>query len=121
MIRTLVTRFTVGAVLALAIYGLSVQLGTADAEVEDRKLEAFIEAALAVDHVMDKWQPKIIQADGGEETETLHVQANAEIRQTIERTEGISFDEYQDIRQAIAKDPKMLDRVTSIMWQQQKK
>lgn len=121
MIRKLVTRVAAGAVLASAVYGLSVQLGSADAEIEDHKLEAFIDAALAVDHVMDKWQPKIIQAGSGEETETLHVKANAEIKDTIEEAEGISFDEYQDIRKAIAMNPEILDRVTRIMWQQQNK
>lgn len=121
MIRTLVPRLVIGAALASAILGLSVQLGSADAEVGDRKLEAFIDAALAVDHVMDKWQPKIIQSRGSEEAETLHVKANAEIRETIERADGISFDEYQKIRKAIATDPDMLDRVTHIMWRQQNK
>ncbi len=119
MIRTLVLRLTVGVLLILSVIGLSVQLGSADVEIEDQKLRAFIKAALAVDGVMDKWQPKITQAQGSEETETLHVQANAEIRATIERADGISFDEYQAIRKAIASDPDILDRVTHIMWEQQ--
>lgn len=123
MIPTLVLRLAAGALLALSIGGLSVQLGSADAdaEVEDQKLEAFINAALAVDRVMDKWQPKIIQANGSAEAETLHVKANVEIRETIEQADGISFDEYQKIRQAIAADPDMLDRVTDIMWQRRNK
>jgi len=121
MRRTLVLRLTVGALFALSVIGLSVQLGSADIEVEDQKLRAFIKAALAVDNVMDKWQPKITQARGSEEAETLHVKANEEIRETIERADGISFDEYQVIRKTIAADPDMLDRVTSIMWEQQGK
>lgn len=120
MIRTLVPRLTICALLALFVFGLSVQLGSADDEIEDQKLEAFIDAALAVDHVMDKWQPKIIQAKGSDKAEALHSQANTEIRETIERAEGISFDEYQKIRKVIASDPDMLDRVTSIMWDQHK-
>jgi hypothetical protein len=119
MTRTLVLRSAAALILALSVFGLSVQLGSADAEVEDEKLEAFINAALAVDHVMDKWQPRIIQADGGAEADKLHIKANAEIKETIEKADGISFDEYQKIRKAIAADPEMLDRVTQIMWQQQ--
>ncbi|MGI9493283.1 MAG: DUF4168 domain-containing protein [Geminicoccaceae bacterium] len=119
MTRTLVLRLTFGALLIFSAIGLSVQLGSADVEVKDHKLRAFIEAALAVDGVMDKWQPKIIKARDSDETENLHVQANAEIRETIERADGISFDEYQRIRNAIAADPDMLDRVTDLMWEQQ--
>jgi hypothetical protein len=119
MTRTLVLRSAAALILALSVFGLSVQLGSADAEVEDEKLEAFINAALAVDHVMDKWQPRIIQADGGAEADKLHIKANAEIKETIEKADGISFAEYQKIRKAIAADPEMLDRVTQIMWQQQ--
>lgn len=118
MIPTLVSRLAIGAVLASVVFGLSVQLGSADVEIEDKKIKAFIEAALAVDHVMDKWQPKIIQASSSDEAETLHGQANAEIRAAIEGADGISLDEYQSIREAIAADSAMLDRVTEIMWQQ---
>lgn len=118
MIRTLVQRLTIGTLLALSIFGLSVDLGSADVEIDDHKLEAFIAAALAVDHVMDRWQPRIVQAKNSDDAETLHSRANAEIKKTIERTEGISFDEYQRIRKAITSDPDMLDRVTNIMWQQ---
>ena len=121
MTRKLVLRLAAGAVLALSVIGLSVQFGSADAEIGDKKLEAFIDAALAVDHVMDKWQPKIIQAKGSDEAENLQVKANAEIRETIDRADGISFDEYQKIRKAIVADPAMLDRVTHIMWEQQNK
>lgn len=120
MMLTLARRLAGCAVIGAIVYGLSVQLGSADSEIEDGKLIAFIEAALAVDQVMDKWQPKIIQADGSDEAETLHVKANAEIRETINEAKGISFEEYQNIRNAIATDPEMLDRVTSLMWDQQK-
>lgn len=114
-------RVIAGALLGLSVLGLSMQLGSADISIGDRKLEAFIDAALAVDGVMDKWQPKIIQAGDSEAAEALHTKANAEIRETIERTKGISFGEYQVIRRAIAKDKDMLARVTDIMWRKQAK
>ncbi|MGI9451434.1 MAG: DUF4168 domain-containing protein [Geminicoccaceae bacterium] len=121
MTRTLVLRVAVGALFVLSAIGLSVQLSSADVEIEDQKLRAFIKAALTVDSVMDKWQPKIIKARDSNETEMLHVRANAEIREAIESADGISFDEYQKIRNAIAADPDMLDRVTNLMWEQQGK
>ncbi len=105
------------ALFGLAIFGLSNDRGSATGEAEDQKLEAFIEAAAAVDSVMAIWQPKIAGADD-DRAEALRLRANDEIRASIEEVEGISFAEYRDIRQAIAADPDMLARVTDIMRRQ---
>lgn len=104
-----------GAVLfGLAVFGLSNHRGSANVDTEDRKLEAFIEAAAAVDGVMATWQPKIGRADS-ETADALRHEANLEIRESIERVDGISFAEYRDLRQAIVLDPDMRQRVTDLM------
>ncbi|MGI9437523.1 MAG: hypothetical protein ACR2Q4_22300 [Geminicoccaceae bacterium] len=121
MMLSLLPRLAAVALVVLSILAVSMQLGSADINVADRKLEAFIDAALAVDDVMDKWQPKIIRAGDSDAAEALHTKANAEIRETIEHADGISFSEYQDIRHAIAADSDMLARVTEIMWRKQAK
>ncbi|MEM9625282.1 MAG: hypothetical protein AAGA21_03550 [Pseudomonadota bacterium] len=110
-------KICVAALVGLAIFGFSSDREPAIGEAEDRKLEAFIEAAAAVDSVMAAWQPKIAGADG-DRAESLRLRANDEIRASIEQVDGISFAEYRDIRRAIATDPEMLARVTDIMRRQ---
>ena len=102
------------ALLGLLIFSLSNDRGSAKGDPEDRKLEAFIEAAASVDGVMASWQPIIARASDNE-AEALRRQANAEIRKSIEKVDGISLAEYREIRQSIAIDPGMLARVTEIM------
>lgn len=114
MLRPYLFRVLGAVLLGCAIFGLSNHRGSAHVDAEDRKLEAFVEAAAAVDGVMAVWQPKIAQA-GGVMSETLRNEANLAIRASIERVEGISFAEYRDLRQAIAIDPDMRRRVTELM------
>lgn len=91
--------------------------GVATADPMDHKLEAFVEAASAVDRVKAVWQPKIASADA-EQVITLRQQANQEIRRSIDAVDGISFADYQRIRQNLASDPDLLARVTDIMREQ---
>lgn len=105
-------------VFGLAIFSFSYERGSAYGDPKDQKLEAFIEAAAAVDGVMAAWQTKIVRADN-QEADSLRHQANDAIRESIEQVEGISFAEYREIRRAIAVDPDMLARVTDIMRREQ--
>lgn len=116
MFRSCLFRVLGVVLLGCAIFGLSHHRGSAHVDAEDRKLEAFVEAAAAVDGVMAVWQPKIAQADDIT-AERLHDEANLAIRESIEKVQGISFAEYRDLRQAIAIDPDMRRRVTSLMQQ----
>ncbi len=102
----------------LVVFGLTNDRGSANGDPEERRLEAFIEAAAAVDGVMATWQAKIIRADG-DKADLLRHQANDAIRESIEQVEGISFAEYRELRRAIAVDPAMLARVTDMMRRQQ--
>ncbi|MDH3662775.1 MAG: hypothetical protein OEU92_22560 [Alphaproteobacteria bacterium] len=114
MIRPRLLKMSGAVLFGLAIFGLSNDRGSANGDPEDRKLEAFIEAASAVDGVMATWQPRIVGAED-HEAEALRQQANIAIRESIENVEGISFAEYRNLRQAIAVDPKTRARVTEIM------
>lgn len=103
--------------LCLLAFGLFDHRGSADVNEEERKLEAFVMAAAAVDDVMATWQPKIVRADD-RRAKGLREQANLEIRDSIEKVEGISFAEYREIHHAIAGDPEMLARVEAIIQRQ---
>lgn len=102
--------------LSVAIFGLSNDRGSANVDPDDRKLEAFVEAAAAVDSIMASWQPKITRADSNDAAALRH-QANIEIRRSIEQTDGISLSEYRKIRRELATDPDILARVIDIMRQ----
>lgn len=117
MTGRLLPKTIVVVLFGILIFGFSLHRGSANDDPEDRKLEAFIEAAAAVEGVMAIWQPKIAGA-GDRGAEALRHQANRDIRESIERVEGISFGEYREIRQAIAADSDMLARVTEIMRRQ---
>ena len=114
MIRRQLPKVCVAILLGVMIYGVSNDRGSANVDPEDRKLEAFIEAAAAVDGVMAIWQPKIVGADE-QKAEALRLEANVEIRESIDKVEGISFAEYRTLRQAIAIDPDMRARITELM------
>lgn len=117
MNRRQLLKICCAAIFGFAIFAFSNDRGAANGDPEERKLEAFIEAAAAVDNVMAVWQPKIVRADD-DRVDILRHQANDEIRESIEQVEGISFAEYREIRRAIAVDPDMLARVTDIMRRQ---
>jgi hypothetical protein len=88
--------------------------GSATIDPLDQKLEAFVKAASAVDQVMAVWQPRIASAEA-DHAAVLRQQANDEIRQSIDSVEGISFADYQLIRQGLSSNPDLLSRVTDIM------
>jgi hypothetical protein len=105
--------------LAPALVAGLLTLGALDAraqtQIDDTKLEAFVVAALAVDRKIEEWQGKISAAGSDEQAAQMREQANADILDTIEQSNGITLTEYQEIRQVVAQDPAMLDRVTDIM------
>lgn len=117
MTRYQLPRIGGALLLCLLVFGFSNHRGSADGESEHQKLEAFVEAAAAVDGVTAAWQPRITQAEASE-AEALRKQANTEIRESIEKVDGITYAEYREIRNAIAADPDMLAEVQAIMRRQ---
>lgn len=116
MIRRHLPKLFAAAFLGLVLFGLSNNRGSANIDPWHGKIEAFIEAAAAVDGLIAIWQPKIVRA-GEDRADAMRRQANSEIRQRVEEVEGISLVEYQQMRNAIAADPELLARVTEMMRQ----
>ena len=117
MIRRQLPKISIAVFFGVLIIALSHHHGSANNDPEDRKLEAFIEAAATVDGVIAYWQPRIASADG-QSASVLREQANIDIRKSIEEVDGISFAEYREIRKTLATDSDMLARVTEIMRRQ---
>ena len=102
-------------ILALALgLGLATTAAHAQAEFSDAQLESFVVAAMAVDEKIREWNPRIQAAQTEEEAAELREQASDEVLQTIDGTEGMSVDEYQQIGQAAQGDPELATRINEI-------
>ena len=106
------------AALALALAASGPAWAQAQAEFSDQQLESFVVAAVAVDQLIREWNPRIQGAENAEEAAQLREQANAELVETITRTEGITLEEYQEIGQAAQSDPDLAARINEIYQEQ---
>lgn len=114
MLRRHLSGISVAAIIGVVAFGFSNDRGSANADIDDRKLEAFVTAAVEVDRVIAAWQPRIVRAEDRLAAK-LRLQANAEILQRIEDVDGMSVDEYRAIRDDIAIDPDMLARINTLL------
>jgi outer membrane murein-binding lipoprotein Lpp len=89
--------------------------GLAQEGYSDAKLESFASAVLAVNAIVEKWQPQIQAATSDEQAETMASEANDEMRAAVDGVEGITVDEYQEIAQAAQADPELMGRLDAIM------
>jgi predicted secreted protein len=105
------------AALACALAASAPTGVQAQAEFTDQQLEAFVVAALAVDELIREWNPRIQGAENAEQAARLAEQANAELVETVARTEGITVEEYQEIGQAAQDDPALAARINDIYEQ----
>ncbi len=85
---------------------------------DDQKLEAFVVAVVKVDSLIDTWAPKIRSAENEEQAQAMNQQANAELRQAIEQTDGITIEEYKAISNAMREDSALVTRVEAIYEKQ---
>ncbi|MGH6895444.1 MAG: DUF4168 domain-containing protein [Geminicoccaceae bacterium] len=102
------------AVLALALAASGPAWAQAQAEFTDQQLESFVVAAVAVDQLIRQWNPRIQGAENEEHAAQLREQANAELVETITRTEGMTIEQYQEIGQAAQSDPALAARINEI-------
>jgi len=109
---------------AMRSLGISILLGvtaigvaSAQAKVSDAKIHAFLTAATSVNEVIEEWTPRIKGAESQEAADDLRAQADAELRATIEATDGISLNEYKEIAQAAQTDPALSARIEEIYQQ----
>ncbi|MFQ5774087.1 MAG: DUF4168 domain-containing protein [Kiloniellaceae bacterium] len=111
-VKTLV----LAAALGLSLAGPA----RAQASFDEAKLEAFVTAAVAVGALIDQWLPRIKSAESQEAADRLRAQANAELVAVIDRTDGISVDEYKAINDAARSDPALSARIEGIYQQMTK-
>ncbi len=109
-----ISRSAVVLVAALCL-GL-VALGPARAQTEysEAQLESFVDAAIEVNALIEEWRPRIDAAESEQQAAEMREQANEELAQVIDQTEGMSLEDYQMIGQAAQADPELADRINDI-------
>ena len=83
-------------------------------EFTEDQLESFVDAAVAVNDLIESWRPRITAAESEEQAAQLREEANEELAEAIEQTEGMSLEEYQEIGQAAQADPELSERINEI-------
>lgn len=117
MIRPFALRGLV-IVLAAALWIGAVASAQAQATYEDAKLEAFVTAAIKIDRLIETLTPRIRAAATPEEALKLRQEANEELVQVVDTTEGISVEEYQEINLAARSDAGLYARIEEIYKRQ---
>lgn len=85
----------------------------AQSDYSDDKLDAFVRAAIAVETLLDRWIPRIESADSEAEADRLRGEASQALFTAIERTEGITLAEYQEINEVSRNDPDLTARIAA--------
>jgi Domain of unknown function (DUF4168) len=89
-------------------------LAQAATTFSDAKLSSFIDAAKKIDGVIVAWNPKIAAAKTPEEKQQVLAQAEGEALQAIEKTKGITVDEYRQIGEAARQDPELAAKLDKL-------
>ncbi|MFO7757952.1 MAG: DUF4168 domain-containing protein [Roseovarius sp.] len=88
--------------------------GAAAQSAEDyssEELDIFSNALLEVAEVREKYTPMLQGAETPDEEAEIVEEANAEIMQVIEDTDGITIDRYTEIAQAANEDQELNERI----------
>lgn len=101
-------------VLGVALAGIATAPASAGSNFAQTKLEAFVTAAMVMDELVQKWTPRIRSAGKGEEGAKLRAEAEAEMHAAIERTDGITVAEYNEIGAAARKDQALMSQLIQI-------
>jgi TolA-binding protein len=89
---------------------------SADTETfSDSQLQSFAVAVAAINEIALKWQPQVRAAESEDQAATMLEQADTEMRQAIENTEGIGLDEYQQIMEAAQADPELKSEIDALL------
>jgi hypothetical protein len=76
------------------------------AEVTQEQIDAFVEAALAVQEIEQDFGGRLQEVETAEEAEQLQQQAQAEALQAVEES-GLSIPEYFLVLEAAQADPEL--------------
>ena len=106
------------AALALALAAAPMTVFTAQsvvaqeaAEYSGDQLDAFTSALIEVASVRDKYTPLLQSAETEDQQTAIIKEANAEITDVIETTNGITMDSYLEIAQAASQDQALNQRI----------
>ena len=86
-------------------------------EPSQDQLKSFVSAALEVQQIRSKWQPRIQAADSAEQAQELQVQASTEMVSAVQ-DKGLTVDTYKAIAMAARDNPELASRITKLMEQQ---
>jgi len=108
-------------VLGVALAGIATAPASAELKFTQTKLEAFVTAVMVVEELVQKLNPRIRSAGKGEEGAKLRAEAEAEFSAAIERTDGITVAEYNEIGGAARKDQVLMSQLRKIYTTRAKK
>ncbi|MBQ0750429.1 MAG: DUF4168 domain-containing protein [Roseovarius sp.] len=76
-----------------------------------QELDAFTNALLEVASVREKYTPLLQSAETEDQQAAIVEEANAEITEVIEATDGLTMDSYLEIAQAASEDQALNQRI----------
>ena len=100
--------------LGATLSGAAFAQAAAPASFSDAKLSSFIDAAKKIDGVIVAWNPKIAAAKTPEEKQEVLTQAEGEALKAIEKTKGITVDEYRQIGEAARQNPELAAKLDKL-------
>jgi len=115
-VRVRKTLFAAAHAVATAAAGSA--WAQAQAEFTDEQLESFVVAAVAVQELIREWNPRIEGAENAEQAAELREQANTELVEAVNGTDGITLEQYQEIGEAAQSDPDLASRIQEIHQEQ---
>jgi hypothetical protein len=89
-------------------------------EYSEQELDAFTSALLEVASVRDKYTPLLQSAETEEQKTAIVEEANAEITEVIEATDGMTIDSYLEIAEAASEDEALNQRIVKRVQAQDK-
>lgn len=99
-------QFTGTLVLAAVFNLFTAGLVSAGSEISTDKLDAYVNASIAMNLVIQEWGPKIEAAASEKEEHALKVKANTALALAIE-SGGITVDEYTQLMDDSNSDPSL--------------
>ena len=82
--------------------------------LDDAKLQAFVDAIVAIEEVRADYEPQVAAA-AEEDRPALIEEANVAMLAAVEETDGITLDEYLAVNEAAAQDPELAQRIVALL------
>ena len=86
-------------------------------DLSSEKLDAFVQAANAIQSVMDDYRPQMESAESDADRQALRKEVNDEIIAAVKAVPGISIDEYVQIAKAARGNEDLRNRIRDRMSQ----